>query len=204
MKRTSYWTNRFVLSLAAIALIALLAGCSSVLTSLGLQEPTLKGVFMDSVVGGLGYATPTCKGVTKADGVFEYRAGETVTFSVGELQLGSTAGKPVVTPLDLVPDAKDATDQRVTNICVLLQTLDQDGNPANGIMITKKSAAAVTKYGKDINFNKHVRYFSFDPGLRSVLAELNNVDAFGETPRAVRPPFVAQKHLQATIEGLKK
>ena len=98
MKRTRYWTNRFILSFAAITLVALLAGCSSVLTSLGLQEPNLKGVFMDSAVGGLNYATPTCKGVTKADGVFEYRAGETVTFSVGELQLGSTAGKPVVTP----------------------------------------------------------------------------------------------------------
>ncbi|NLN38371.1 MAG: hypothetical protein GX155_02100 [Smithella sp.] len=204
MKKSSYWINRLILSLAAVTLVALLVGCSSVLTTLGLQEPALKGVFMDSAVGGIGYATPTYKGVTKADGVFEYKAGETVTFFVGELQLGSTAGKPVVTPLDLVPDAKDATDQRVTNICVLLQTLDQDANPTNGIMITKKTAAAVTQYGKEINFNKSVRAFSFDSGFRSVLTELNNVDAFGEAPRAVKPPFTAQKHFKATLEGLKK
>lgn len=36
------------------------------------------------------------------------------------------------------------------------------------------------------------------------MAELNNVDAFGETPRAVVPGKIAQKHLEATLAGLKK
>ena len=165
---------------------------------------TLKGVFIDGPVGGINYATPTLRGVTRADGEFEYQAGETVTFSIGGLMLGSTAGKPVVTPLDIVSDAKNASDQRVVNISVILQTLDQDGNTANGILITDQTASFVTQYGKDINFNKPARIFSFDPGFRNVMAELNNIDAFGAAPRAVTPPVVAQKHLEASLADLQK
>ena len=201
MKKTSHRMWYLLFSVSAVLLLAL-AGCSGV--DCGVKTvPALKGIFLDGPVGGLNYATATLKGITASDGVFEYKAGETVTFSIGGVTLGSTAGKPVVTPLDIVPDAKDAKDQRVVNICVLLQTLDQDGKAENGILITEKVSAAVSQYGKGINFNKPVRAFSFDAGLRSVMAELNNVDAFGEMPRAVTPPVVAQKHLEASLAKLK-
>lgn len=204
MKKSSVLVCRFVLSVSVIVLIALMIGCSSVSTSVSSTPAVLKGVFVDSPVGGISYSTPTHKGVTKADGVFEYQAGETVTFSLGGLTLGASAGKPVVSPLDIVPNAKGVSDQRVVNISVLLQTLDQDGNAANGIMITAKTASVVTQHGKTINFDKHVRAFSFDAGFRSVMAELNNVDAFGETPRAVVPGKIAQKHLEESLAKLKK
>ncbi|HPC85725.1 MAG TPA: hypothetical protein P5238_02110 [Smithellaceae bacterium] len=204
MKKANFLMRCFVWSVSGILLAMLITGCGFLGSSVSSAPPALKGVFMDGPVGGINYATPSQKGVTKADGVFEYRAGETVAFSVGELALGSAAGKPVVTVLDLVPDAKDASDQRVVNICVLLQTLDQDGNPANGILISEQAASFVTKYGKETNFNKNVRAFSFDAGLRSVMAELNNVDAFGETPRAVVAGKIAQKHLEETLAALKK
>ncbi|MEE9911873.1 MAG: hypothetical protein K4571_09120 [Deltaproteobacteria bacterium] len=204
MKKSNVLMRRFVLSVSGVFLVALIMGCSSLGLSVSDTPVALKGVFMDSPVGGLNYSTPTLKGVTKADGIFEYAAGETVTFSVGSLVLGSAAGKPVVTPVDLVPGAKGAADQRVVNISVLLQTLDQNGDAADGIMISEKAASFVSQYGKDIKFDKHVRAFSFDAGLRSVMAELNNIDAFGETPRAVKPPVVAQKHLEATLADLMK
>ena len=204
MKKSNVLMRRYVLSVSGVFLIALIMGCSSLSSSVSSTPAALKGVFMDGPVGGLSYSTPTLKGVTKADGVFEYLPGETVTFSVGSLVLGSAAGKPVVTPLDIVSGAKDIKDQRVVNICVLLQTLDQNGNAADGLMISEKSASFVSQYGKEIKFDQHVRAFSFDAGLRSVMAELNNVDAFGETPRAVKPPVVAQKHLEATLAELAK
>ncbi|MBP9010129.1 MAG: hypothetical protein WAP08_06370 [Smithellaceae bacterium] len=62
----------------------------------------------------------------------------------------------------------------------------------------------MAQFGRGIIFDKPVRAFSFDSGFRTVMAELNNVDAFGETPRAVRPPVPAQKHSEATLAGLKK
>jgi para-nitrobenzyl esterase len=204
MKNSGFWMGRFVLSLTIIILVALMMGCSSLSSIVSGTPIALKGVFIDSPVGGLNYTTPTQKGVTKADGIFEYQAGETVTFSIGSLVLGSTTGKPFVSPLDIVPDAKDASDQRVVNISVVLQTLDQDGNPANGILISEQVASFVTKYGSEINFNNHVRRFSFDSGFRTVMAELNNIDAFGATPRAVKPPGLAQKHLETSLAGLKK
>ena len=201
MKKTSVLMCRLLLSVVGIFAIAFLMGCSALSSIVGGAET---GVFLDGPVGGIAYKTPSQAGITKADGVFLYKEGETVTFSIGALALGSAVGKKVITPLDIVPGAKDAADQRVVNICVVLQTLDVDGNPDNGIMITEKASSFVTQYGKEINFNKHVRAFSFDAGFRSVMAELNNIDTFGETPRAVRPPGLAQKHLEATLAKLKK
>jgi len=204
MKKSSILARCFVLSVSGFFLVALMIGCSSLSNSVSSTPVPLKGVFMDGPVGGINYSTPTLKGVTKADGIFKYQAGESVTLSIGGLKLGSTAGKPVVTPLDIVPDAKGVSDQRVVNICVLLQTLDQDGNPDNGILISEKTASFVTQYGMTTNFDKPVRAFSFDSGLRNVMAELNNIDAFGLTPRAVKPPVVAQKHLEASLADLTK
>ncbi len=204
MRKSTISGYRLVCLTSACFLFALLIGCGALDSVMKDSSGALKGVFMDSPVGGLSYATPTQKGVTGADGVFKYQAGETVTFSVGAVKLGSAPGKPVVTPLDLFADAKDASDQRVTNVAVFLQTLDQDGNAQNGILIDEKTASYVTKYGAETNFNKPVRAFSFDGGFRSIMAELNNADAFGSTPRAIKPPFVAQKHLEASLAELKK
>lgn len=203
MKKSSILMRGFVCAAAGVFLFVLMSGCSTL--GIGVSgAPALKGVFMDGPVGGLSYSTPTLKGVTKADGIFEYQAGETVTFSLGGLVLGSAPGKPVITPVDIVKDAKGASDQRVVNICVLLQTLDQDGNAANSIMISEKAAAFVGQYGKSINFDKPVRAFSFDGGLRAVMSELNNIDFFGDVPRAVKPPKVAQKHLEDSLAELQK
>ena len=109
-----------------------------------------------------------------------------------------------MTSLDIVDGAKDTSDQRVVNISVFLQTLDQDGNPENGITIGRKTASFVDQYGKEINFNQPIRAFSFDPGFRNVMNELNDIDAFGETPRAVMSPTVAKKNLDNAISKLKK
>lgn len=199
---TRIGTRIFKLKCVAFSLLLLAAvsGCATLGDKISGVE---KGVFLDGPVGGLTYKTPTLEGVTKADGIFRYKPGEAVTFSVGGLVLGSTEGKKIVTPLNLFADAKDASDQRVVNVCVFLQSLDQDGNPENGILITEQVAAVVAKLGGQTVFNKPVRAFSFDAGFRSVMAELNEIDAFG-APRAVRPPGVAQKHLEATLAGLKK
>lgn len=183
----------------SLLLLVAVSGCATLGDKISGVE---KGVFLDSPVGGLTYKTQTVEGVTRADGIFRYKPGEVVTFSVGGLVLGSTAGKKIVTPLDLFADAKDASDQRVVNVCVFLQSLDQDGNPENGILITKAVADMVAKYGAKTDFNKHVRRFSFDPAFRTVMAQLNEIDAFA-APRAVRPPGAAQKHLEVTLSGLK-
>lgn len=204
--KLGFLTRRLIFVALALLLLAFTFGCSRVDTGVKSTPSVsvLKGVFLDAPVGGLNYATPTIRNVTKADGAFEYLPGETVTFSIGNFVLGSTPAKPFVTPLDIVPGAGDASDHRVVNICVVLQTLDEDGNPENGIQISEKVSSVISQHHKSINLDKPARAFSFDGGFRSAMAELNNIDAFGDLPRAVKPPAVARKHLEATLKKIQE
>lgn len=56
------------------------------------DSATQTGVFVDSPVAGLSYATDSLQGVTDGQGAFEYRDDETVVFSIGELKLGEAQG----------------------------------------------------------------------------------------------------------------
>ncbi len=106
------------------------------------------GRFVDSAVSGLYYATPTRSGLTNELGEFKYLEGEVVTFYLGNTVLGGTLGTELVTPFSLmgvnVPDQQDQivdslgadtvnSLDRALNIATLLQALDTDGNPDNGI-----------------------------------------------------------------------
>ena len=59
------------------------------------------GVFLDSPVQGLRYTTSPSNvtGVTNANGEFTYNPGDTVTFALGDLVLGSVPAQAEVTPL---------------------------------------------------------------------------------------------------------
>ncbi len=102
------------------------------------------GVFLDSPVAGLrSEATPSGKSsVTDDLGTFDYSPGDTVSFYVGDIFIGSAPGATTVTPLSLVPDASSYTDFRVVNIARFLQSLDDDRDPDNGIRISAEVAAA--------------------------------------------------------------
>ena len=112
----------------------------------------LQGVLMDSPVSGIRYETPSRQGVTTVDGEFDYLEGETVSFFLGALELGSTTGSEVITLFDLVglgvPETAEAINagisdgaggpgpiNKVVNLAQLLQSLDADADPSNGIVI---------------------------------------------------------------------
>ena len=97
---------------------------------------TLAGVFIDSPVINIGYRTATQNGETNSRGEFNYLAGETVTFFIGDLEFPPVLAAEVVTPLDMA-DTDDVAHHIVINIIRLLQTLDKDGDPDNGINITQ-------------------------------------------------------------------
>ena len=105
------------------------------------EGPVLTGVFVDSPVAGMKYVTPTVSGVTTADGEFNYRAGEAVVFSVGNLALPVVIASDTVTPLDMTT-TDDINDAAVINVARLLQSLDEDGDPSNGIVISQDTASA--------------------------------------------------------------
>jgi hypothetical protein len=107
------------------------------------------GVFLDSPVSGINYRTASGSGKTNANGEFSYIQGETVTFSVGNIDLPAVSGNSTVTPLNLA-NTTDVNNQVVSNILVFLQSLDVDGNPTNGIQISPNAHAAATT---SIDFN---------------------------------------------------
>lgn len=111
------------------------------------QAGTSKGILTDGPVGGVQYTTSGgYSGVTGADGSYAYNPGETVTFKIGNITLGTVTATGTVTPLDLAAAATNK-ENVATNLLVLLQSLDADGNPSNGITIndaTKTAAAAAS------------------------------------------------------------
>ena len=119
--------------LAATSTVSCGGGSSSGSTE---ESALLRGVFIDSPVAGLSYETPTVSGVTDSDGVFNYREGEAVVFSIGQLALPLVVASEMVTPLDMA-ESEDVSDSSVANIARLLQSLDEDNDPSNGIVISE-------------------------------------------------------------------
>ena len=108
------------------------------------------GVFLDSPVINIGYRTATLEGVTNSLGEYEYLPGETVTFFIGDLEFPPVEASRTVTALDLAGTA-DASAPSVVNMIRLLQTLDQDGNPENGISISDTAIATATQVDFDLS-----------------------------------------------------
>jgi hypothetical protein len=139
-------------------LVLFLSACggdgSSSTSSSGSGSASLTGVFVDAPVVGLSYQTSSGgSGTTDSEGKFNYASGDTVTFSVGGLTLGSvipsvtSAGNATVTPVDIVPGAMDATDPNVTAIGQLLGTLNSiavaDSGGASGVFTIPTNAATL-------------------------------------------------------------
>ncbi|GAA3576319.1 hypothetical protein [Marinobacter xestospongiae] len=116
------------------------------------EPETRTGIFVDSPVINIGYRTDSQAGTTNELGEFKYLEGEMVTFFIGDLEFPTVPASAVVTPLDLA-GTNDTHNQAVTNMVRLLQSLDEDGDPDNGIVIPEGAAA-----------NSLAVDFSVDPG----------------------------------------
>ncbi|MDQ8038524.1 MAG: hypothetical protein REI12_13960 [Pedobacter sp.] len=108
----------------------------------------LTGVLTDSEIKGVAYSTSSGRsGTTDAAGHFDYVAGDTVTFRIGQLVLGSykpTGSSATVTPLELATTGGVVDADKVSNLLVLLQSLDSDGDASNGIEILPAVGTALT------------------------------------------------------------
>ncbi|MCK8045011.1 hypothetical protein MSG37_08950 [Shewanella sp. 1CM18E] len=127
--------------------------------------PSESGVFLDSPVIGIGYKTETLSGVTDAEGRYNYVDGETVTFFIGDLEFPATTASGVVTPLDIA-STEDITDDKVVNMARLLQTLDQDGDPNNGITITQTAIDTA----EPVDFGLSTTEFAATDAVKSTIA----------------------------------
>ncbi len=197
-KRALYW-------LPALAIVWTLSACGG---SEGESKPpppppvTIdSGQFIDAAVTGLTYVSGETTGVTDMSGRFNYeREGglaQDVTFSFGDIVIGSAAGKPVLTPLDLIPGG-GASDAEVLNITRFLQLLDSDGDPRNGIEPSAALIAAVDaqQFGQ-IDFA--ITDFANQAALTDLIGFLNSVDP---QPHVLPSAQEAQAHLQDSLACL--
>ncbi|MFP4583853.1 MAG: MopE-related protein, partial [Desulfococcaceae bacterium] len=162
-------------------------------------EPVVQeGVFADSLVEGLEYRTETQSGVTDAGGRFRYVEGETIEFFMGSIVIGRAVAGPVMTPVDLVEGAEDETDDEVTNIARFLQTVDDDGDPENGILITEEVRQAAATLS--IDFSMTIVEFETDHAAVQAVSTLTTLTIAG--PRALVSVAVAQFHLRITLQNL--
>ena len=142
--------------------VVLLANCGGG----GSDSPsTLTGVFIDSPVINIGYRTATQNGDTNSRGEFKYLAGETVTFFIGDMEFPPVLAAEVVTPLDMA-DTDDVAHHMVINIIRLLQSLDKDGDPDNGINITQTAKDNAVF----LNFDLSVEGFEAQIGIDLFIA----------------------------------
>lgn len=109
------------------------------------------GVLTDSPVEGVAYETSGgFSGLTSADGHYRYNPGETVTFTIGGITLGTVPATGTVTPIELAGSGAGAPD-RATNLLVLLQSLDADGDPGTRITINQSTRTAAANASLDFS-----------------------------------------------------
>jgi hypothetical protein len=185
-------SRKRMIQMVALLITAMLFACSGGSGSSDTSSPTAAtGVFKDSNVSGLQYTTSSGQsGVTDASGHYSYMTGDTVTFSVGGVTLGSTTASGVVTPVDLVAGGSSSSTG-VLNIVRFLMMLDGNGNPDDGIAISTEVQTAAGAWA-DLDFTNP----DFDTNAASLITECQTADGGAHLlPDAT----TAQNHLEGSL-----
>lgn len=126
-------------------------------------EPIL-GMLIDSPISGVSYSTETQSGITEVDGSFLFFPGEQAQFSIGALIFPMVNANNLVTPIDMI-FGMNIPEIALINIIRLLLTLDEDGEPSNGINITSQAA----EIALPVNFDVTIAAFDQDPNIISLI-----------------------------------
>lgn len=154
----------------------------------GGNDPVTSGVFIDAAVEGLGYTTSSgTTGSTNATGAFNYKDGDTVTFVVGGIVFSPVAAKPFVTPLDLA-NATAPDNPGAVAIARLLQSLDRDNNPDNGITLDVSKLAPSPSL----------------PADWSKVSDVQLAALLKDGASALRSEPLARRHLSSELSRLSK
>ena len=128
-------------------------------TATGKYEPApgnSSATIIDGIIEGLEYQTSSgITGLTNADGSFSFNTGDVVTFSIGNVVIGDidmsqiTDGQVFLQDIADI-DRSDMSDQYVENMAVLLQSIDNNGDAYDGIVITDEIRVAFSDADFDL------------------------------------------------------
>jgi len=162
----------------------ILSGCGGGSGGTLSRGGALSGVFVDTHVIGLSYRTSSgITGVTDEHGGYRYNEGDTVTFSLNGISIGSCAASAYVTPMSIFPDNLDAA----LNLAQFLQSIDSDGDPSNGITPSEEATDALS----------NVNNFDFENSNFDDLLEANLPNDFDFVDDGV-----AMRHMEESFAEL--
>jgi len=155
----------------------------------GVTASSQSGQFKDSNVQGLTYTTGGESRLTAADGSFEYASDETVTFSLGNVTLGTVSGDEIITLVQLIQNG--ATDQdAVINRARLLQYLDANQDTSDGISIP----AALREAAANWDISDFSDTAAFETDIAAIQGDVEAAIAGATLPSSAE----AQAHIEDT------
>ncbi len=116
-----------------------------------------RGIVIDGIVEGLYYETSSgMSGYTDSTGGFDYLDGDSVTFKIGDLTVGTITAQEIEDGKVFLQDIADTQrsdleDPYVENMAILLQSLDSDSYADNGIVITEQMHEAFNGIELDLS-----------------------------------------------------
>lgn len=167
-------------SVAAVAAIVFTAcgggGGGSAESAASTQS--LTGIFVDAAVSGLNYKCSSGSSAkTNVAGEYTCNNKDRVTFFLGKYELGACETVKIVSPYTLYPNSNRAA----INVAQLLQTIDSDGDPSNGITVPEG-------FSELDNFSVRPTDASFDAEIQKLLS------------KTLIDEETAQTHLNDTLE----
>ena len=152
----------------------------------------IDGNFRDREVIGLEYSSGSLKNkLTNQNGSYTCERGKDITFSVGNILLGSAPCGELLTPIELVENA-DIDNKNVINMVKFLSLVDDDNNPENGIKITTQTQTLAKAWS--LNFSSD----NFDTS-DEILIIKTDVNENSDINHTLLTDFEATKHLKSTL-----
>ena len=151
------------------------SGSSTTSQSLTVQLQR-EALFLDSAVSGLTYSTGGTTATTNQDGLLYYFPSNPVSLSLGEIPLGNFTSPPAILSPYSVFDLDEGTpDDRVTNFARLLQSLDLDADPQNGIQL---NSTEISNLNPNLDFSDNSSFAGLavptERALRHLASSMKN------------------------------
>jgi len=131
--------TKILSSSLALSVVLALTGCGGSDDGTIAVAQTGTGYYLDSAVAGIDYTCGIQSGTTDAEGAFTFQKGAGCTFTIDGMTVRTIAADQLFNGVKVVEDN--------TSVAAFLQTLDVDGNPTNGIEITKEVKEALADAG---------------------------------------------------------
>ena len=178
-------------TMMAVAIGLALSGCEGAENGSASSSVAIgSGQFKDSNTSGISYVSGGQSGVTNENGDFSYEIGKEITFSVGNVVLGKSIGKALISPVDLVVGG-NSDSLAVINIASFLMMLDTDQDATNGITISTNLQNSANSWPQ-IDFTRA----SLTRALKGIVPQANAANGLSHS---LPDANIAKLHLERTL-----